>query len=153
MAPPVYNDATFRAQFPAFSDPNAYPMAALQFAWNMGANWISSAQASWGLGSQNPAVLQQAADLMGAVVASQVYGGASNGTQSPSAQGQAPGPISSASEGSVSTSFQLPAFGSSALASFLLSAPPYGKMLLALLRVSAGVGPYIASGRPSWVPP
>ncbi len=153
MAAALYSDANFRAQFPAFADPNAYPMAALQFAWNMGANWFSTSQASWGVGSQNPANVQQAADLMGAVIASQLYGGATNGQQSASSQGQAPGPVSSASEGSVSTNFQLPAFGSSALASFLLSAPPYGPMLLALLQVSASVGPYIQSGRPSWVPP
>jgi hypothetical protein len=151
VTPPVYNDATFRQQFPAFASMAAYPPAALEFAWNMGANWMSQKQASWGV--NNPVKLQQAADLMGAVVTLQLYGPAVGGVQTPSEQGEAPGAVSSASEGSVSASFQLPDIGTSAFASMLLASPPYGRMLLALLQIQASVGPFIPSGRFARVPP
>lgn len=153
----AYSDASFRAQFPAFADMTAYPAAALRFAWNMGANWVSQNPASWGV--SNPAKLQQAADLMGAVVTYQLYGPAAAGNcssgvrQSPSQEGEAPGAVLSAAEGSVNASFQLPEIGTSAFASMLLASPPYGRMLLALLQISASVGPYICSGRFARVPP
>lgn len=153
ITPPVYNDATFRQQFPAFASTSAYPNAALLFAWNMGANWMSQTPACWGVGANNPAKLQMAADLMGAVVTFQLYGPALGSNQTPSQEGEAPGAVSSASEGSVSASFQLPEIGSSAFSSMLLASPPYGRMLLALLQISASVGQYIPSGRFSRVPP
>jgi hypothetical protein len=153
ITPPVYNDVNFRAQFPAFASTAAYPLAALQFAWNMGANWMSQTPACWGVGANNPAKLQQAADLMGAVVTFQLYGPALGSSQTPSQDGEAPGAVSSATEGSVSASFQLPEIGTSAFSSMLLASPPYGRMLLALLQISASVGPYIPSGRFARVPP
>lgn len=153
VTPPVYNDAIFREQFPAFASATAYPEAALSFAWTMGANWMSQTPASWGVGAYNPAKLQQAADLMGAVITYQLYGPASGDAQTPSQDGEAPGAVSSATEGSVSASFQLPEIGTSAFASMLLASPPYGRMLLALLQISASVGPYIRSGRFAFVPP
>jgi len=143
---PVYNDANFRKQFPAFADAVRFPEAALEFAWDMGANWISQyASAWWGLGSSTKR-WQQAADLMGAVVAKQLSpeGGEGN---------DAVGPVSQAAEGSVSVSFQIPAFGSSAFSALLLTNPPYGPLLLSLLQIAASVGPYIPSGRFSYVPP
>lgn len=177
FSPPVYNDDIFRQQFPAFADKTQYPAYALAFAWTMGANWLNQEQPPcWGLdgslrfvqvidsdgsypvdsnGNEIEATwslspLQQAADLMGAVIARQLY--ASNGTNK--ATGLAiPGPLTSASDNGSSASYTLPSFGSSAFSSLLLSSPPYGPMLLALLQVSAGVGPYIPSGRMSWVPP
>jgi hypothetical protein len=153
ITPPVYDDVKFRQQFPAFASQSAFPAAALQFAWNMGANWVSQTPASWGVGASNPAKLQQAADLMGAVVTYQLYGPASGNAQTPSQDGEAPGAVTSATEGSVSASFQLPEIGTSAFASMLLASPPYGRMLLALLQISASVGPYIPSGRFARVPP
>jgi hypothetical protein len=143
MTAPVFSAANFRQQFPAYA---GSPDATLQLAWSMGANWISQSQDQWwGIGSENPAQLQQAADLMGAVVMYQLYGsGGPNGTS---------GPINSATQGSVNVSFTLPEFGSSALASLLLTSPPYGTMLLALLDVASSVGPYISSGRFAYVPP
>lgn len=153
ITPPVYNDASFRQQFPAFASTTAYPEAALQFAWTMGANWVDqNCSASWGIGSTT-AKWQQAADLMGAVVTYQLYGPASGASQTPSQDGEAPGAVLSATEGSVSASFQLPDIGTSAFASMLLASPPYGRMLLALLQISASVGPYISSGRFAFVPP
>lgn len=151
----AYNDASFRAQFPAFASTTLYPEAALAFAWNMATNWVSTTQASWGIGSESPVRLQQALDLMCAVLLYQLFGPGqqASGGQNPSQQGGGPGPVNSASEGSVNVSFTIPAIGSSAFSSFLFSSPPYGPMLLALIRLSAAGGAYIASGRPSWVPP
>jgi hypothetical protein len=155
IIPPVYNDANFREQFPAFASTTAYPQAALQFAWDMGANWVDQTySASWGMGS-NSAKWQQAADLMGAVITYQLYGPVATGgtAQTQSQDGEAPGAVQSATEGSVSAAFQLPAIGTSAFASMLLASPPYGRMLLALLQISASVGPYIPSCRFAFVPP
>jgi hypothetical protein len=59
----------------------------------------------------------------------------------------------SATEGSVTAQFQLPEIGTSAFSSMLLASPPYGRMLLALLQISASVGPYIGSCRPAYIPP
>jgi hypothetical protein len=261
--PPVYNDASFRAQFPAFANATAYPQAALQFAWNMGGNWVNQNQPATGgdvpvtnegvgtgtgalatfghtaenlpvvpgtvvitagavkavdngsggltgtgiaagtinyatgvlsvtytadpadglpitlayaftappslppLGyvcgppvwcsgfSMSAAQLQQAADLMGAVITYQLYGPVVTGNagQSFSQDGEAPGAVLSASEGSVNASFQLPDVGSSGFRSMLLASPPYGRMLLALLQVAASVGFYVPSGRPAYIPP
>lgn len=155
VTPPVYNDATFRQQFPAFANPTSYPEAALSFAWTMGANWVAQwASASWGLGTST-VKWQQAADLMGVVVVYQLYGPGqqTTGQQNLSQQGEAPGAVASATEGSVSAQFQLPEIGTSAFASLCLASPPYGRMLLALLQIAASVGPYIPSCRPAWVPP
>jgi hypothetical protein len=149
ITPPVYNDAAFRAQFPAFADATVFPQAMLELAWNMGANWIvQSGSACWGL-SSNQQRWQQAADLMGAVIVRQL---SPDGTVD-NAVNEAAGPVSAAAEGSVNVAFQLPAFGSSALAALLLSNPPYGPLLLSLLQISASVGAYIPSGRYARVPP
>lgn len=155
MTAPAYNDALFRQQFPAFGDMFAYPEATLAFAWSMGANWVNQTQTCWGL---QDAQLQQAADLMGAVIVRQLYGRTVNGTTvsvgTPTPIGNATaGPVTSASDNGTSATVTLPEFGSSAFMSLLLSSPPYGTLLLALLQVSANVGPYIGSGRFSYVPP
>jgi hypothetical protein len=150
---PTYNDPSFRMQFPAFANTTSYPVGSLQFAWNMGANWLSRNQTRWGM---KPWQLQQAADLMGAVVTYQLFGpvtSTSNGSQTFSQEGEAPGAVQSATEGTVNATFQLPEIGNSAFSSMLLASPPYGRMLLALLQVAASVGPYIGSRRPAWIPP
>ena len=112
---------------------------------------------SWcsGIVGMSAAQLQQAADLMGAVIAVQLFGPVLTGTssQSYSQDGEAPGAVTSATEGSVSASFQLPEIGTSAFSSMLLASPPYGRMLLALLQIAASVGFYIPSGRFAYVPP
>jgi hypothetical protein len=262
---PVYNDAAFRAQFPAFASTTLYPQAALEFAWNMGGSWINQDQPTagadvpvtnegvgTGTGSaatfthtaanlpvvpgtvvitagaivavdngsggltgtgiasgainyasgvlsvtyvvdpvnelpitmnysytgspppvpcgytpgclppwcqgfgMSPKQLQQAADLMGAVMTYQFFGpvtATSGGGQSSSQDGEAPGAVASATEGSISASFQLPAIGSSGFSSMLLASPPYGRALLALLQIAASVGPYFSSGRSAYIPP
>jgi hypothetical protein len=151
---PVFDYANFIAQFPAFGTP--LPEASVEMAWDMGANWMERQTASWGVGAITPSKLQQAADLMGAVVCAQLYGSAAQyaAEAQVTTANSAPGAVESATEGSVTAAFQLPDIGNSGFASMLLSSPPYGRMLLALLQVSASVGPYIASCRPySRVPP
>jgi Protein of unknown function (DUF4054) len=145
VAAPVFNYASFIAQFPALA---SIPQATIQMAWDMGNNWINQQQATgWGIGSSVAARLQQAADLMGAVILTQLYSAAGPAGLS--------GPLNAATQGSVNAAITLPDVGSSAFRTMLLSAPPYGAMLLALLQIAANVGPYIGSYRPgsSSVPP
>jgi len=169
----------FRQQFPEFSDNTKYPDFMLAFAWNMGANWINQEQPPiWGLdsgviqvqvtdnsgndvtdSSSNDVVsnwgltpLQQAADLIAAVILKQLFGPAANGYPGYRGASGVAGPLTSASDNGTSASYKLPEFGSSAFSSLLLSAPPYGALLLALLKVSASIGPYIGSCRFSFVP-
>lgn len=154
FTPPVFTYANFIEQFPAFGAP--LPEASVAFAWGLGANWMEQQPASWGVGTYTPAKLQQAADLMGAVICQQLYGSASQyaAAQNNTEADEAPGAIMSATQGSVTAQFQVPEIGTSAFAAMLLASPPYGRMLLALLQVSASIGPYIPSCRPnSWVPP
>lgn len=155
MTAPAYNDASFRQQFPAFANETAFPEETLSFAWTMGGNWLSQqCSPAWGL---NSVQLQQAADLMGAVIVRQLFGptraAGETTITSPSAAGGIAGPLNSASDNGTTASYTLPAFGSSAFSSLLLSNPPYGPLLLALLQTAASVGPYIGSGRPAFVPP
>jgi hypothetical protein len=149
VTPPVFNYDNFIAQFPAFGEP--LTEAQIQMAWDMGANWMEQNPACWGVGSYTPSKLQQAADLMGAVICQQLYGTAAqlaaNGGGTNTTADEAPGALESATQGSVTANFQLPDIGSSAFMSLLLSSPPYGRLLLALLQVSASVGPYIPSCR------
>lgn len=139
---PTFNYASFVAKFPAF---NSAAEATVQMAWSMSASWVNQqCQARWGLAA---AQWQAAADLMAAVIMAQLYG-----ATGPSAIS---GPIDSAGEGSVNVSYTIPAVGSSAFRTLLLSSPPYGTLLLSMLQVAAGVSPYISSGRPgsASVPP
>src|SRR6185312_1000128 len=171
-----------RDQFPEFSDSTKYPDFTLAFAWNMGANWINQCQPPiWGLRYGNIATvvtdnsgsdvddsggnqvigtwiltpLQQAADLMCAVLLKQLFGPAASNGGPPTYRvtGGVAGPLTSASDNGTSSTYAIPALGSSTFKSLLLSSAPYGPLLLSMLSVSASVGPYIPSGRLSYVPP
>lgn len=178
--PPFYSGVQFRQQFPEFANTTAYPDFVLALAWNMGGNWLNQEQPPiWGLPSGTIQIdvtnsdggdvtdsggsqvvsnwtltpLQQAADLMAAVLVKTLFGPASNGYAGFRGSAGVSGPLTSASDESTSASYKLPEFGSSTFTSLLLSAAPYGPLLLALLRAEASVGPYIGSGRMSFVPP
>ena len=182
FTPPVFNSAIFRDQFPEFADATLYPDFTLAFAWNMGGNWINQNQPPvWGLSygnilipvtdsSGNPVVdsngnpvvstwtltpLQQAADLMCAVILKQLFGPAASSGGAPAFRNTSGvgGPLTSASDEGTSSSYVLPSFGSSTFKSLLLSSAPYGPLLLSMLSVQASIGPYIPSGRFSYVPP
>lgn len=130
MTTPVYNDANFRAQFPAFASDTTYPEAMLQGYWTMGSAYISTgAGPGW---CSNPAQLQLALDLMAAHLA-QSYTLINAGVPSVVVVGS--------SEGTVSVSMMPPpvtsAFG------FWLATTPYGTQLRALLKAVAGPGFYV----------
>lgn len=123
---PLYNDANFRAQFPAFAVTTAFPMAMLQANWTMGTAYIVG-----GRGWTCPQ-LQLANDLMAAhltLLSSNIAKGIPNGV------------ITSATEGTISIGIAPPptksAFG------YWLSSTPYGAQLRALLLAVAGVGLYV----------
>jgi hypothetical protein len=128
--PPSYNDANFRAQFPAFANPTTYPEALLQGYWTMGTAYINQdGGPGW---RRNPAQLQLALDLMGAHLA-QSYTLINAGVPSVVVQGS--------TEGTVTVSMTPPpvktAFG------WWLATTAYGAQLRALLQVVGSVGFYV----------
>lgn len=130
MTLPSYNDADFRAQFPAFADTTAYPEATLAGYWTMGTVYINE---NGGPGWEcNLAQLQLALDLMAAHLA-QSYTLINTGVPSVIVTGS--------TEGTVTVSMLPPpvksAFG------YWLATTPYGAQLRALLRVVAGVGLFV----------
>lgn len=126
---PSYNDANFRAQFPAFADPTKYPEAMLAGYWTTGTAYINP---EGGPGWCNAAQLQRALDLMCAHLAQ---------IATQLANGQPLGVMTAATEGSVSITLQPPptktAFG------YWLASTPYGIELRGLLAIVGGVGFYV----------
>lgn len=127
--PPSYNDANFRAQFPAFANTTTYPESTLQGYWTTGTAYINE---NGGPGWCKSAQLQRALDLMCAHLAQ---------IATQLANGQPIGVMSAATEGSVSITLQPPpvksAFG------YWLSTTPYGNELRMLLDIVASVGFYV----------
>lgn len=126
---PSYNDANFRAQFPAFANTTMFPEAMLSGYWTTGTAYIN---ADGGPGWRNAAQLQRAMDLMCAHLAQ---------IATQLANGQPIGVMTAATEGSVSITLQPPptktAFG------YWLASTPYGVELRGLLGIVAGVGFYV----------
>lgn len=126
---PSYNDANFRAQFPAFANTTTFPEAMLSGYWTTGTVYVNE---NGGPGWCNPAQLQRALDLMCAHLAQ---------IATQLANGQPIGVMTAASEGSVSITLQPPpaktAFG------YWLASTPYGIELRGLLGIVAGVGFYV----------
>lgn len=128
--PPAYNDANFRAQFPAFANTTTYPEAMLSGYWTMATAYINeNGGPGW---MRNSAQLQLALDLMAAHLA-QSYTLINAGVPTVVVQGS--------TEGTVSVSMTPPpiksAFG------YWLATTPYGMQLRALLDVMASVGFYV----------
>lgn len=126
---PSYNDANFRAQFPAFANITTYPEAQLSGYWTTGTAYINP---NGGPGWCNAAQLQRALDLMCAHLAQ---------IATQLANGQPLGVMTAATEGSVSITLQPPptktAFG------YWLASTPYGIELRGLLGILAGAGFYV----------
>lgn len=128
--PPSYSDADFRAQFPAFVNPTAFPATMLSATWTTGTAYISpNANPGW---TTNPAQLQRALDLLCAHL-TQLGQQIANGTPM--------GVMSAASEGSVSITLQPPPVKSAL--GYWLSTTPYGVELRMLLDIVGGVGFYV----------
>ena len=136
--PPAYNDANFRAQYPAFANVAVFPTATLQANWNVAGAFVKTNAPDWLI---NDAQGQLMLDLMAAQITQLQYNQAQaalNGN--PTGGGAAAGALIQATEGTVSVGFAPPPQKSSLQA--WLNQTPYGQQLLALLNVLTSVGWY-----------
>jgi len=134
MAEHTFDSVAFRAQFPAFTSTTKYPDEQLSGYFTMATMYIYPKD--WGgiCGAQ----LQLCLNLMTAHLAWLNQLTISGNTSA--------APVNSASIDKVSVSLEAPPFGSS-MWKYWLSTTPYGKQLLALLRIlSRGGG--IVGGSP-----
>lgn len=133
MATPVYNDANFRAQFPAFADTAKYPMATLSGYWTMASSYINIySQIGW-----NQTQLQLAVDLLAAHLAKSfdlINAGITTML------------ITGSTEGTVTVSGQPPPTTNGW--QWWLATTPYGMQLRALLDIVASVGLYVGGSYP-----
>jgi len=127
--PTAFNEANFRAQFPAFADTVKYPSATLSLSWTTGTDFISQNN---GIFNYNQAQAQYANDLMCAHL---LY------INTAVLNGQNTGVVTGAAEGTVNVTFMPPPVKSAF--QYWLASSPYGQQLRALLRVVAGVGMYV----------
>jgi hypothetical protein len=133
MAEHTFNSVAFRAQFPAFTSTTKYPDGQLSGYFTMATAYIFPSD--WG--GMSGAQLQLALDLMTAHLAWS--------NQLILAGNTSAAPVSSASIDKVSVSLVAPE--SKSAWAFWLNSTPYGKQLLALLRIlSQGGG--IVGGAP-----
>lgn len=136
MATIQYNDATFRAMFPAFASTVTYPMALLQLYWNVATAYINACQTWWGDNAQK-AQLTLALNQMTAHVAI-CYGKA--------VAGQSTGVTISAGIDKINTAIMPPPVKDEW--QYWLNTTPYGMALLALLRMRASGGFFVNGGYP-----
>lgn len=133
MTTPVYNDANFRAQFPAFADNTKYPEATLQGYWTMASSYINIySRCGW-----TDVQLQLAVDLLAAHIAKSfdlINAGITTML------------ITGSTEGTVSVSGTPPP--TTTAWQWWLATTPYGAQLRALLEVVASVGPYVGGTAP-----
>jgi Protein of unknown function (DUF4054) len=137
---PAYDDAKFRAQFPAFADTVAWPEPFLQSCWNMAAEFISTAECPCRNLSGDS--LQLALDLMCAHIATLLGSPAATGDEEGSSAG---GLITNASIGAVSVGIMAPPVKN--MWDYWLGQTPYGQQLLALFAIKA-VGGFYVGGLP-----
>lgn len=133
MTTPVYNDANFRAQFPAFSNTTAYPEAMLSMYWTMASQYINIYAAYYWNSTQLQlavdllcAHIVKSFDLIDAGVTTMLITGSTEGTVSVSGM---PPPTT--------TGWQ-----------WWLATTAYGQQLRGLLEVVAGIGFYIGGSAP-----
>lgn len=148
MARHVFDDAGFRAKFPAFSDETKYPAAVLAGYFDMAATFISR----WDNCLINGERLQLALDLVTAHVVSLMM--APNPTANVGASGPGPnvpqvgGILQSASIDKVSVSIVAPPVRDGY--DYWFNQTPYGQQYLALITVLTAGGLYIG-GMPETV--
>lgn len=135
MVNPIqYNDAVFRAMFPAFVSTVTYPEALLSLYWGVASQYISIyPQCDWSVAQQTLALNQMTAHITQLNVLA--------------ATGQQAGFVENASVGAVSVSVQAPP--NTDQWEWWLNQTPYGAMLLALLQTLTVGGFYIADGVPA----
>ena len=133
MTTPAYNDANFRAQFPAFADPVQFPMATLQGYWTMASQYINIYSRTGWCDTQ----LQLAVDLLAAHIAKS-FQLINAGVTTMLITGSTEGTVTvSGTPPPTTTGFQ-----------WWLSTTPYGAQLRALLDIRAGIGFYVGGSFP-----
>jgi hypothetical protein len=132
-----YNDAAFRALFPAFANMTAFSQATLQAYWDSATAYISNRNGGcyWGgmtLAQQTLALNQMTAHLvaLSGLIAS----------------GQTPGLLVGATVDKISVTIEPPP--SPNQWQYWLQTTPYGQQLLALLQVASVGGFYASSAIP-----
>jgi ABC-type dipeptide/oligopeptide/nickel transport system permease subunit len=131
MSTLTFDPTAFRALFPAFADPTAYPDALLTAYWDIAINYISPID---GYGWMQGAARQLALNYMTAHLL------AINGII---ANGQTPNIVNSATVDKVSVGLTPPPLPNQW--QFWLGTTPYGQQLLALLQVFSVGGFYAGS--------
>lgn len=133
-----YNDAAFRALFPAFSNTTTFPEATIQGYWNTAIVYVNNQYGGCYVGGWNSLAQQtQAINLMTAhlLALSQIVAG-----------GNTPGLVTGATIDKVSVSLEPPPVKNQW--QWWLSLTPYGQQLLALLQVVSVGGYYITAALP-----
>jgi hypothetical protein len=121
----AFNDAAFRAQFPAFADAVAFPSVSLSGNWTMGTAYLNNqASAVW-----TAAQAQLGNDLMAAHLTQLFCAIGAGGIA---------GVVTGATEGSVSITIAPPPTKNGF--QYWLAQTPYGQQIWALLMVVANVG-------------
>lgn len=138
---PAYNDDAFRARFPAFADKTKWTPEYLESCWDMGAEFISTADCP--CRNLRGASLQLALDLMCAHLATLLAPPDAAAGEDGSTGGG--GLITSASIGAVSVGIMQPPVKD--MWDYWLGQTPYGQQLLALFSVKA-VGGFYVGGLP-----
>lgn len=132
-----YNDAAFRAFFPAYANTTTYPQATIQGYWNIAILYISNRQGGaycggMNTGRQTLAINQMTAHLLflSGIIAS----------------GQVPAIMTGAGIDKINVSLEPPPQVNQW--QYWLNTSPYGQQLLALLQLASVGGFYIPSGVP-----
>lgn len=127
-----YNDAAFRALFPAYADTTKYPQATLQQYWNTAILYISNQNGGCYFGGMRLDQQTQALNLMTAhlvFLAGLI------------ALGQVPGILVSAGIDKINVGIEPPPAKNQW--SYWLQTTPYGQQLLALLQIVSVGGIYV----------
>ncbi len=136
MNPIQYNDANFRALFPAFADVNKYPLVTLSLYWGVATSYISKyPQFFAGI------TLDQQTLMLNQMTAHVTQ------LNTMAATAQQAGIVTAAGVGAVNVSLQPPPEVNQW--QWWLNQTPYGQMLLALMQVLTVGGYYFSDGVPA----
>ena len=135
MNPIQYNDAAFRALFPAFTSTVTYPQGTLSLYWGVATNYISTYPQceAFNLSMQTLALNQMTAHI--------------TQLNTLAATNQQAGIVTAAGVGAVNVTLQPPPEVNQW--QWWLNQTPYGQMLLALFEAASVGGYYIADGVPA----
>lgn len=132
-----YNDAAFRALFPAFANATTYPEVTLQQYWNTAILYITNVNGGWYCGGLTLAQQTQALNLMTAHLAA---------LAAIIASGNIPSLVTAAGIDKINVTLTPPPVKNQW--QWWLSLTPYGQQLFALLQVAGAGGFYVTTGAP-----